>query len=74
MTFGELDKALKEVPTDHSHVTKDVEELEIIVWYDVDRDNPSLIVQFVERLTSLSYQGERPCHHDDVAGLRFSPT
>jgi hypothetical protein len=55
-------------------VTKDLDEIEIIVWYEIDRDDASLIVQFVERLTSLSYQGERSCHHDNVAGLRFSPT
>jgi len=74
MTSEEPDTALREAPTSHSHVTEDLDEIEIIVWYDLGRDDASLIVQFVERLTSLSYQGERSCHHDNVAGLRFSPT
>jgi len=74
MTSDELDTALREVPTSHSHVTKDLDEIEIIVWYELGRDDASLIVQFVERLTSLSYQGERSCSHDNVLGLRFSPT
>ena len=74
MTSDELDTALQEAPTSHSHVTEDLDELEIIVWYELGRDDPNILVQRVQRLTSLSYQGERSCHQDNVAGLRFSPT
>jgi len=66
-----LDSALREAPSPHLN-TESIDG-EIIVWYDLGRDDPDLLVQYVEQYTSLSYQGEKSHRHGDVAGLQFSP-
>ena len=65
-----LDSALREAPSNHSRTEST--DGEIIVWYDLGRDDPDALVQWVERYTRLSYQGERSPGHDNVAGLRFA--
>jgi len=65
-----LDRALRNVPTTYAYAK--IHGDEVVVWYDTERDDTDLLVQSVERHTSLSYQGEKSYRHDDVAGLRFS--
>jgi len=66
-----LDRALRNVPTTYAYAK--IHKDEVVVWYDTERDDPDLLVQYVEQYTSLSYQGEKSHRHGDVAGLQFSP-
>jgi hypothetical protein len=66
---GAIKDALAANNLDWTDITGD---LLSIVWYDPARDDPTAIVQAVERTTVLEYQGERACPHDTVVGLRFA--
>jgi len=65
-----LDSALREAPSPHLN-TESIDG-EIIVWYDLGRDDPDALVEYVERYTRLFYQGEKSPDGHNTAGLRFA--